>query len=218
MKKFFTLGLLLLIAAAAVMTGCNKEPDYVPEGPTDVDYGEVAYIPFEDGGALKFDYLDCFTAAGLDQENFVGSTPDQKGVLAFEFFDSFKDYEHTTEYYRVPSRKYAEIREYTDAQAQEYLEIALGMVESQGAEYTVDGFAFEKFDNYLRLYLEATGTYAKTGEVQKLWIEKYVVENERVYTVQAFVPASCVTKYGPVFKNVVFDVENALSEGTTAQD
>ncbi|MBO6060627.1 MAG: hypothetical protein J6P98_00730 [Clostridia bacterium] len=213
MKKFLVMALAALIALGALAVGCSKEPEYVPEGPTEVDYGTVSYIPFEDGGALTFDYLDCFTAAGEDQENFVGSTPDQKGVIAFEFFDSFKDYEHTTEYYRVPSRKYAEILAMTDEEAQNYMRIALGMVESQGAKYEIEAFSFEKFDHYLRLYIEATGEYETTGEVQKLWLEKYVVDNERVYTVQAFVPASCVTKYGPVFKNVAFDLEYALTEG-----
>ena len=214
MKRIISLLLAVLSAASVVMfAGCKKEPDYVPEGPTDVDYGEVGYKTYEDDTALGFDYLDCFVRSSVEEESFVANTEDDKGVLSYEFFDSFKDYEHTNEYYKVPSRKYTEIAAYSDEEARDYLQIALGMVSSQGAEYTVDAFAFDKEEHYVRLYLEVTAKYAVTGEIQKMWIEKYVVDNERVYTIQAFVPASCVTKYGPVFKNVVFDIENALSEG-----
>ncbi len=218
MKRFFAISLLLLTAVCFMFAGCGNGSQYVPEGPTDVNYGNVSYIPFEDGGALKFSYLDCFTAPEQEEEedNFVGSTPDKKGVLAFEFYDSFKDYENSTQYYKIPSRKYAEILAYTDEEAADYLKVALGMVESQGAVYTVDDFKFEKFDHYIRLYMEATGEYAATGEIQKLWIEKYVVDNERVYTIHAFAPASCLTKYGPAFKDTAFDIEAALTNANGA--
>ena len=217
MKKLvcFALSIILLASICAFM-GCGKEPEYVPEGPTEVDYGEVEYVAYEDGTALSFNYLDCFVRSSDEEDSFVANTSDDKGVLSYEFFDSYKDYESTNEYYKVPSRKYAEIAAYSDEEAQNYMRIALGMVSSQGAEYTVDDFKFEKEEHYLRLYMEVTAEYSVTGEVQKMWIEKYVVDNERVYTVNAFVPASCVTKYGPVFKDVVFDIENALNNGVIA--
>ncbi len=200
-------------------TGCKKE-EYVPEGPTDVDYGEVAYKAYNDGTAVTFDYLDCFTTS-VDEEDrndsFVANTPDDKGVLSYEFFDSFIDYEHSSAYYKIPSRKYAEIAAYSDEEALDYMKIIMGMVSSQNAEYTIESHKFEVREHYVYLSLEATATYKVTGEIQKLWLEKFVVENERVYTVQAFVPASCLTKYGPVFKNVVFDIENALTNGADGQ-
>lgn len=217
MKKIISLLLCAaLLISALALAGCSKEPEYVPEGPTEVDYGEVGYTAYEDGSALAFSYLDCFGRSSEEEESFVANTEDDKGVLSYEFFDSYKDYEHTNEYYKVPSRKYAEIAAYSDEEALDYMKIALGMISSQGAEYTVDSFSFEKEEHYVRLYLEATAEYAVTGEIQKLWMEKYVVDNERVYTIQAFVPASCVTKYGPVFKDVVFDIENALTKGVIA--
>ena len=216
MKKLITITLCILMAAAVLcFAGCKKEPEYVPEGPTEVDYGEVEYTHYEDDTAVQFDYLDCFERSSDEDESFVANTKDDKGVLSYEFFDSYKDYEHTVEYYKVPTRKYAEIAAYSDEEAQNYMEISLGMVESQGAEYTIDDFKFEKSENYLYLCLEATAEYKTTGEIQKMWLVKYVIENERVYTIQAFVPASCVTKYGPVFKNVEFDIQNALTNGVT---
>ena len=213
MKKLVS---LMLIAAFALgllcLAGCKKDK-YVPEGPTDVDYGEVKYVHYEDGTAVSFDYLNCFVRSSDVEDSFVANTSDDKGVLSYEFFDSFRDYESTNEYYKVPSRKYAEIAAYTDEEAENYLKIALGMVSSQGAEYVVDDFKFEKNDGYLYLMLEATAEYAKTGEIQKLWIVKYVVENERVYTIQAFAPKSLDTKYGPAFKGVEFDLQNAVTDG-----
>lgn len=218
MKKLITITLCMILLACAAFTGCKKE-EYVPEGPTEVNYGEVSYKSYNDGTALTFDYLDCFApAVEADEESasFVANTPDDKGVLSYEFFDSFKDYERTNEYYKVPSRKYAEIAAYSEEEALDYMKIIMGMVSAQGAEYTVESHKFEVHENFVYLSLEATATYERTGEIQKLWLEKYVVENERVYTVQAFVPASCLTKYGPVFKNVVFDIENALTNGVPA--
>ena len=213
MKKLVS---LMLIAAFALgllcLAGCKKDK-YVPEGPTDVNYGEVKYVHFEDGTAVSFDYLNCFVRSSDVEDSFVANTSDDKGVLSYEFFDSFRDYESTNEYYKVPSRKYAEIAAYTDEEAENYLKIALGMVSSQGAEYVVDDFKFEKNDGYLYLMLEATAEYAKTGEIQKLWIVKYVIENERVYTIQAFAPKSLDTKYGPAFKGVEFDLQNAVTDG-----
>ena len=213
MKKLVS---LLLAAAFALslgaLAGCKKD-NYVPEGPTDVDYGDAKYVRYDDGTALSFEYLDCFTRTSDEEESFVANTSDDKSVLSYEFFDSFKDYESTNEYYKVPSRKYAEIAAYTDEEAQNYLRIALGMVSSQGAEYTVDDFKFEKNDGYLYLMLEATAEYAATGEIQKLWIVKYVVENERVYTIQAFAPKSLDAKYGPAFRGVEFDLNNAVTNG-----
>ena len=138
-------------------------------------------------------------------------------MLAYEYFDSFRDYTKTHEEYLIPSRSYAEIAAYSEEEARNYLEIALGMVSSQGAEYTIDDFKLEKYDDHVYLYMEVTAEYEKTGEIQKMWIAKYVVENERVYTLHAFVPASCVMKYGPVFKNVEFDIRNALTEGAANQ-
>lgn len=215
MKKPISILLIVLIAASALfMPGCKKD-QYVPEGPTDVNYGEVAYADYNDGTALTFKYLDCFSRSSDEDVSFVAKTVDTKGVLSYEYFDSFKDYEATNESYKVPSRKYAEIVGYTDEQALDYAKIALGMVSSQGAEYTVDSFAFDKMDHYLRIYLEATAEYSVTGEIQKLCLEKYVVDNDRVYTLQAFAPKSCVTKYGPIFTEVVFSLDNAVS-GTGA--
>ncbi|MBO4563565.1 MAG: hypothetical protein J5772_08135 [Clostridia bacterium] len=217
MKKLLTLTLCLLFVLTALFTAGCKEKEYVPEGPTDVNYGEVAYTAYEDGTALTFDYLDCFVRTSDEDTSFVANTPDEKGVLSYIFFDSFRDYEKTYETYLIPTRKYAEIAAYSEEEAKNYLEIALGMVASQGAKYTTDDFKLEKYDNYVYLFMEVTAEYEKTGEIQKMWIAKYVVENERVYTLQAFVPASCVTKYGPVFKNVAFDIENALTAGATNQ-
>ncbi len=213
MKKLISLILCLaVLAAVPFMTGCG-EKKYAPEGPTDVNYGEVSYVPYDDGTAVTFSYLDCFVRSSEEEEAFVANTADDKGVLTYEFYDSFIDYENSTAYYKVPTRKYAEIAAYTDEEALEYLKIALGMVDSQNAEYTVDDFKFEKFDNYVCLSISSTAEYKKTGEIEKTWLVKYVVENERVYTVQGFAPLSCETKYGPVFKDVAFDVENALTQG-----
>lgn len=216
MKKLFCLTLCaLMLVSLMMLCGCGKEPEPVPAGPTEVDYGEVDYIRYEDGSALAFDYLDCFTGPEDDEDEqliFVVSTEDDKGVLSYEFFDSFKDYEKIGLSYMIPTRKYAEIRAYSEDEAKDYMKIALGMVDSQNAEYSIDGFKFEKYDNYVYLSMEVTAEYRASGEIQKLWLEKYVVENERVYTLQAFVPASCMTKYGPVFKNVEFDIANALTE------
>ncbi len=212
MKKLvlFALTALLLISALA---GCGHENEYVPEGPTQVDYGEVSYVPYDDGSALKFNYLDCFVSSSEDEEQliFVANTEDDKGVLTYEFFDSFRDYEHNGYYYMIPSRKYAEIASFSEEQAREYMKIALGMVDAQNADYTIDDFKYEKNEHYVCLSIEATAEYRVSGEIQKMWLVKYVVDNERVYTLHAFVPASCVTKYGPVFKDVEFDPENALT-------
>ena len=212
MKKLilFAVSALLLVTALA---GCTPEEEYVPEGPTQVDYGEVSYVPYDDGTALKFNYLDCFRRDSEDEDQliFVANTEDDKGVLSYEFFDSFQDYEHTDRYYMVPSKKYAEIAAFTEDEARDYLKISLGMVDAQNAEYTIDGFKYEKNEHYVHLYMEATAEYSVTGEIQKMWLEKYVVDNERVYTLHAFVPASCVEKYGPVFKDAEFDIENALT-------
>lgn len=220
MKKLLTITLCIaILISAAVFGGCKKD-EYVPEGPTDVNYGEVSYISYDDGTAVTFEYLDCFAPAVEEEEenaSFVANTPDKKGVLSYEFFDSYIDYENSTEYYKVPSRKYAEIAAYTDEQALDYMKIIMGMVSSQGAEYTIESHKFEVHENYVYMSLEATATYERTGEIQKLWLEKFVCENERVYTVQAFAPASCLTKYGPVFKNVVFDIENAMTYGAAGQ-
>jgi hypothetical protein len=212
MKKLIPILLIVLLAAAAlVSSGCKEK--YVPEGPSDVNYGEVAYADYDDGTALTFKYLDCFRRSSDEDVSFVAKTADTKGVLSYEFFDSTKDYEQTNESYKVPSRKYAEIVGYTDEQALDYAKIALGMVSTQNAEYTVDSFSFDKQEHYVRIYLEATAEYSVTGEIQKLCLEKYVAENDCVYTLQGFVPKSCVTKYGPMFKDVVFDIENALALG-----
>ena len=218
MKKIISaIMCVLLLASVLAFAACGKEDDvYVPDGPTDVDYGSVEYVDYNDGTAVTFRYLDCF-AASLDdedrQDTAVFNTDDDKGVLSYEFFDSFKDYENSDRFYMVPSRKYAEIRAFSDDEAKDYLEVALGLVESQNVEFKTDEFKFEKNDNYVCLYMEVTAEYKVTGEIQKMWISKYVVENERVYTLHAFVPASCVTKYGPVFKDVSFDIENALTNG-----
>ena len=86
MKRIISLLLAVLSAASAVMfAGCKKEPDYVPEGPTDVDYGEVGYKTYEDDSALGFDYLDCFVRSSVEEESFVANTEDDKGVLSYEF-------------------------------------------------------------------------------------------------------------------------------------
>ncbi len=211
MKRIISFSLcLLFLLSAAVLSGCEKEKEYVPEGPTDVDYGEVAYLDFDDGTALKFKYLDCFKKSE-DETAFVSKTPDSKGVLSYDFFESYKDYEAINETYRIPTRKYAEIASYTEDEARDYMEICLGL-SVQDAKVTVDSFNFEKFDNYVVLSLEETAEYNTTGEIQKNWIVKYVVENERVYTIQAFAPASLQEKYGAAFKDVVFDIENALKK------
>ncbi|MCR5808197.1 MAG: hypothetical protein K6G56_01395 [Clostridiales bacterium] len=207
MKKTISL-LLLVLLAVSLFAGCKKDP-YVPEGPTIVDYGEVEYVPYSDETALSFSYLDCFARATEDGP-FVANTPDKKGVLTYDFYDSFKEYEGTQQYYQIPSRTFAEIAAFSDSEAYEYLEAALGMVEAMNADYHVDDFIFEKDDKLITLGMEVTATYRTTGEIQKMFIRKFIVENERVYTVQYVVPASCIEKYGPCVKGMILDLANAL--------
>ena len=213
MKKLIILTLCVLLISASLFAGCRKEPEHVPEGPTIVDYGDVAYTEYKDANALSFSYLDCFKRISEEGQSFVANTSDGLGVLIYEFFDSFKDYENTDEYYKVPEKKYADIAAFSNDEAMEFMKLSAGMVSAQGAEYSIENFRFDKLDNYIRLSIEATATYEATGEVQNIKMVKYVVSNERVYTVQAFVPASCIEKYGPVIKTVNFDIENALSNG-----
>ena len=120
MKKLIPILLCVLVAVMAVFSFGCKEEKYVPEGPTDVNYGEVNYAAYDDGTALTFSYLDCFTRSAEEEVSFVAKTADTKGVLSYEFFDSFKDYEQTHESYKIPSRKYAEIVGYTDEEALDY--------------------------------------------------------------------------------------------------
>ena len=210
MKKIFSILLCaVMLTSVLALSACGKKVE--PHGPTEVNYGEVAYTAFNDGTAVTFNYLDCFVRSSEEDEPFVANTEDDRGVLSYEFYDSFIDLENTQEYYKIPSRKYAEIAAYSDEEALSYMKIAIGMVESQRAKYTVDDFKFEKEENYLRLYIEATAEYETTGEIEKSCLVKYVVNNERVYTVQASAPISCFEKYGPVFKDVEFDIENALN-------
>ena len=52
MKKLVSVLLAAaMVLSLAALAGCHKD-DYVPEGPTDVDYGEVKYVRYDDGSAL----------------------------------------------------------------------------------------------------------------------------------------------------------------------
>ncbi|MBR0135173.1 MAG: hypothetical protein IJM18_03150 [Clostridia bacterium] len=205
MKKTISILLcMMFILSAGALAGCKKKP-----GPSVVNYGDVKYVEYNDGSAVTFQYLSCYGFASDEGMAFVANTPDDKGVLSYEFYDSFKDY--SAESYRIPSRKYSEIAAYSDEEAQDYLKIALGLVDSQNIEYTIDRYEFEKAEKHVRLYMEVTAEYRSSGEIQKMWIEKYVINNERVYTINAFIPIDAVNKYGPAFKDVTFDLESALT-------
>ena len=208
MKKTISL-LLLVLMTVSLFAGCKEKP-YVPEGPTDVDYGSVSYVAYQDETALTFDYLDCFTRSTEDGP-FVANTPDKKGVITYDFYDSFVDLTDTQQYYQIPSRTFAEIAAFTEEEARTYMRDSLGMVEAMNADYVEDDFVFEKTDDLITLGMEVTATYRVTGEIQKLYVRKLVVSNERVYTIQYSVPASCVTKYGPCVKNVKLDLSAALT-------
>ncbi len=184
-----------------LLVSCHKEK----KGPTEVDYGEVKYIAYSDENGLSFEYLDCFKETEMEDENaFITYTDDRLGVLSYKVFDPEEAESGNKPGYETPSKSYADIAAFTDEEAENYIRIALGMISSQGAEYTVNEFSFEKLeDGVLRLYMDATAEYAKTGEIQRLWMLKLIAPDDHVYTVQAFAPASIVTKYGPAFKNAV---------------
>lgn len=185
-----------------LLVSCHKEK----RGPTEVDYGEVEYVVYKDDSPLSFEYLSCFKETEMEDEDaFVTYTSDRKGVMTYKAYDPAKDSANKNKPgYEIPSKRYAEIAAFTREEAENYIRIALGMISSQDAEYTVDEFVFETLeDGSVKLYMDATAEYEKTGEIQKLWMLKIVLPDDHVYTIQAFAPASIVTKYGPAFKNAV---------------
>lgn len=200
MKRLLSITLILLAVLSAV--SCKK-----PEkrGPTEVDYGEVAYVLYSEGGPVTFEYLDCFKPTEMDEEQLVTYTPDGNGVLTFLVYDpSLDEISQSDPSYEKPNKNFAEISAMTDEEAENFIRVALGMVGSQGAEYTVDAFSFERGGDVLKLSMEATAVYGSTGEIQKLWMVKFVLADDHAYTLRAFAPASIVTKYGPAFRNVAF--------------
>ena len=198
MKRLVSIILILLFSLSLV--SCNKQK----KGPTEVDYGEVYYALYKDEEGLTFEYLSCFKKTEMEEDDFVTYTDDKLGVLTYQVYSPDNEQEHNdTLGYDKPSRSYAEIAAFTDEEAESYMRLALGMVSSQGAKYTVDDFAFEKLENEVRLRMEVTAEYERSGEIQKLWMFKVVKSDERVYTLHAFAPASIVTKYGPAYRNVV---------------
>lgn len=210
MKRTASLFLAILLLLA--LAGCKT--DNTPKGPTEVDYGSVGYLTFSDENALSFSYLDCFVTSEMYEKGdpFVAYSKDGLGVLTYEYYDPFGNIDYDpSKSYTSPSRNYSEILSFTDDDAMIYLKAALGMVASQGASFKVDDFKFERNEGYVLLLLEGTAEYSATGEIQKLFVAKYVVENERVYSVQVFAPASVYNKYGPLVKDFAFDLQNALT-------
>ena len=205
MKRLISLSLAAL--ALLLMASCR---DREKKGPTEVDYGNAAYVHYSDDTPLSFDYLDCFKRTEMeDEESFITYTDDRLGVLTYQVYDPTDTSSYAAQQgYNRPGRTYSEILDLTEEEAQNYLKVALGMVGSQDAEYTIDGFAFEKAEGVIRLSMEATAEYGRTGEIQKLWMVKIITSDEYVYTVHAFAPASIVAKYGPAFKNVEFAQNN----------
>lgn len=187
-----------------LLVSCQKKEK---RGPTEVDYGEVKYVLYRDDGPLHFEYLDCFRETEMEDEDaFVTYTADRKGVLTYKVYDPDAEGANGDKpEYEAPSKRYADIAAFTREEAENYIRIALGMISSQGAEYTVDEFTVKTLDDgSISLFMDATASYDKTGEIQKLWMLKIVTPDERVYTLQAFAPASIVTKYGPAFRNAGF--------------
>lgn len=192
---------MLITLALLAFVSCNKEKP----GPTEVDYGEVYYALFTDDHPVSFEYLSCFKESEMDEDQFITYTDDRKGVLTYQVYDPTLDEQYETSVsYEKPNKRYKDIAAFTDEEAEEYVKVALGMISSQSAEYSVDDFSFERKDGYIRLSIEATAEYKSTGELQKLWMVKIITSDDHVYTLQAFAPASIVTKYGPAFKNVSF--------------
>ncbi|MBO4383965.1 MAG: hypothetical protein J5854_00915 [Clostridia bacterium] len=195
MKRLLSAVCILL--AVTVFLSCAGK-----KGPTEVDYGEVKYVLYDDGSRLSFEYLDCFRKTEMEEKNFITYTADGRGVLTYQIYDPGVKEDAPDK----PKYSYAEICAFTDDQAESYMRLALGMTDVQGAEYTVDSFSFDRMDGDIRLYMEATAVYKASGEVQKLWMIKVITDEDAVYTLQAFAPASIVKKYGPAFRNVSFDV------------
>ena len=193
MKRLVSIIIVLLLLSALAACGKNGK-----KGPTEVDYGEVYYALYEDEKGLSFEYLSCFKRTEMEEDDFVTYTDDKLGVLTYQFYDPTDE----TKAVDMPNRNYSQIAAFTDEEAQNYMRTALGMISSQGAKYTVDDFRFEKIEGEVRLYLEATAEYERTGEIQKLWMFKVVKADESVFTLHAFAPASILTKYGPAFRNV----------------
>ena len=192
----------LIVFALALLVSCHKEK----KGLTVVDYGEVSYVLYEDGTPLSFEYLDCFKKTEMEElDDFITYTDDRLGVLTYKVYDPTAEDHDNSSQYDAPSKNYAEISAFTDEEAENYLRIALGMISSQGAEYTVEAFTFEKLaDGSIRLYMDAKAVYERTGEIQKLWMLRIITPDDRVYTLQAFAPASVEDKYGPAFRNARF--------------
>lgn len=193
------LSAIVILLAAIFLVSCAKKDK---KGPTEVDYGEVKYVLYDEGSRLSFEYLDCFRRTEMEEKNFITYTSDGKGVLTYQIYDPTVKADAPDK----PKFSYAEILAFTDEQAESYMRVALGMTDVQNAEYTVDVFSFEKNDEDLRLYMEATAVYGSSGEIQKLWMLKVITDSDEVYTLQAFAPASIVTKYGPAFRNTAFAV------------
>lgn len=188
---------ITILLAAIICVSCVKDKK---NGPTEVDYGEVKYVLYDDGSRLSFEYLDCFKRTEMEEESFISYTDDRKGVLTYRIYDPTVK-ENAPD---KPKYSYAEISSFTDDRAKDYMRVSLGMTDGQDAVYTVDAFSFERLEGELRLYMEATAEYKSSGEVQKLWMLKVITSSDEVYTIEAFAPNSIVTKYGPAFKNVSF--------------
>ncbi len=189
---------MLILLAAVMCVSCGNKNK---KGPTDVDYGEVRYVLYDDGSRMSFEYLDCFKRTEMEEKNFITYTADRKGVLTYQIYDPTAKEDSLDK----PKYGYADISAFTDEQAESYMRVALGMTDIQNAEYTIDSFTIDRMDEEIRLYMEATAVYGSTGEIQKLWMVRIITSNDEVYTLQAFAPASIVTKYGPAFRNISFN-------------
>ena len=191
MKRFISIMLVLVLCGSFTMLfACKK--DTAPRGPTDVDYGTVKYIDYTGEPNFTFKYLDCFVRSSDEGDTFVGKTKDDNGVLMFEIGTLSE------------SRPYDAIKEYNQEQVQNMLMIALGLVESQGAEREVTALTFTPSDDHIFMEMSVTSTFKQSGEIQGDYILKYILADGTVYTLHAFVPISSTEKYGVPFKDAMY--------------
>lgn len=188
-----------MILGVAFAVGCKHKPNR-ETGNIEVDYGKlvedggtVMNIPYGDETPITFMYPNYFTRSSDEEDPFVAKGPDDNSVLMYVQSELSE------------GRGYNDIAAYTDEQAKDWMTtIQLGLVSSQGVEkLDIDDFRFEKLDDHLYLYLDATATYS-TGLMQKNTIVDYVLPEGTMYTVNAFAPLSAVTKYGPLFSSVKY--------------
>ncbi len=185
MKKIVSFILVAALAVGALaLAGCK---DKVP-GPTEVDYGSAKYIEYTLDPDFTFWYLDCFTQSSDEGDTFVANTDDNNGVLMFEVGTLDE------------SRPYANVAAYTDDEAKAMLRIALGLVSSQNADYEYKDFEFT-VGEYIHMYMYVVATYHESGEIQSIYIEKFILPNSTVYTLHSFIPSSAIEKYGVPFKD-----------------